>query len=260
MKDDPVHLTGEQIQDLLDGRLVGEPGQQAQAHLDACARCRREWEALRATQQAVRRAGRAREVPPDLSARVRLALARADREERAAPRIRALPWLAAAAVLLLAALAALLLRPGIPARVAGDYAAYRAGSLPLEIRTDDPQALEAFFRDQGLTFRTRVLDLRMMQYRLVGGRVHRVGDRPSAFFVYRGNGNKIVVCQMYPGTIGKLPPGAQRREANGIVFHAVSRGRETMVFWQEGDVVCVLVSDIPSEEVVALAVAKAMKA
>jgi hypothetical protein len=34
----------------------------------------------------------------------------------------------------------------------------------------------------------------------------------------------------------------------------------TSVFWQEGTVVCVLASDLPREEVVQLAYAKAMKA
>jgi hypothetical protein len=32
----------------------------------------------------------------------------------------------------------------------------------------------------------------------------------------------------------------------------------TVVFWQEGDLVCVLASELPAAEVVALAVAKAM--
>lgn len=52
----------------------------------------------------------------------------------------------------------------------------------------------------------------------------------------------------------------RRREHDGIPFQIYEAGELTLVFWQEGEVVCVLVGDGPPEAVIALALAKAMKA
>ena len=63
---------------------------------------------------------------------------------------------------------------------------------------------------------------------------------------------------MYAGKVGKLPKGATLRESKGIRFHIYQENGLTAVFWQEGAVVCALVSDIEPEQVVQLAFAKAM--
>lgn len=49
------------------------------------------------------------------------------------------------------------------------------------------------------------------------------------------------------------------REHNGIAFQVYREGDLTLVFWQEGDVVCVLTSAAPAEDVVQLAFAKAIR-
>ena len=127
------------------------------------------------------------------------------------------------------------------------------------LETEDVREMEEFFSEAGIPFKTRVFDLEMMDYRLVGGRVHQLLHRQSALFVYRGKGNKIVVCQMYPGQVTKLPAGAVRRENKGIQFYIYRVNGMTVAFWQEGAVSCVLTSDIDPEEVAQLAFAKAVK-
>jgi len=62
---------------------------------------------------------------------------------------------------------------------------------------------------------------------------------------------------MYLGTASELPAGSVERENRGIKFHVYQVKGVTMVFWQEGKVVCVLSSDMPVENVVQLAFAKA---
>jgi hypothetical protein len=119
--------------------------------------------------------------------------------------------------------------------------------------------MEEFFSEEGIPFETRVFDLGMMNYRLLGGRVHQLISRKSAFFVYRGKDDSIVVCQMYLGRIEELPPGAVRRENNGIHFYIYREQGATVAFWQEGEVTCVLTSDIDPEELLQLAFAKAVK-
>lgn len=150
-------------------------------------------------------------------------------------------------------------KPELPAEVAQDYRNYKAEQLPLLLKTADVRELEKFFFAQGITFETRVFDLGMMNYRLVGGRVHQLNARKSALFVYRGKGNKILICQMYQGQVTELPAGSARRKNKGIQFYIYRVNGVTTVFWQEGTVTCVLTSDIAPEEIIQLAFAKAVK-
>ena len=150
-------------------------------------------------------------------------------------------------------------RLDLPAEVARDYGNYKADRLPLMLRTEDVNEMEKFFSEEGIPYRTRVFDLGMMNYRLLGGRVHKLTNRKSAFFIYRGKGDAILVCQMYPGQITELPPGAAQRVNNGIRFYVYRLKGLTLTFWQEGAVTCVLASDIDPEQLVQLAFAKAVK-
>ncbi|MGH9936104.1 MAG: hypothetical protein ACREAM_07650, partial [Blastocatellia bacterium] len=148
----------------------------------------------------------------------------------------------------------------LPSAVARDYQNYRAEKLPLTLETGDVKELERFFSARGIAFDTRVFDLGMMNYHLVGGRVHQLIERQSALFVYRGKDRRILICQMYPGRAPELPlAGAVLRENNGIHFYIYRFDGLTLAFWQEGAITCVLTSDGDSEEVVQLAFAKAVK-
>ena len=250
------HL-GEELQDLLDGRLDASRRADAERHLEVCEACRREWQRLAAVRTAVRTALAPVELPAGLAEKTAEQLDRSDRIRRP------LPMKSAAAIA--AGLAAMVFflwigRSRDVATVANrDYEAVRQERVPLGLRTEDPQVLERFFVDHGIRFRTRVFDLGMMGYRLVGGRVHSVRGRPSALFVYRGGENKILVCQMFEGGTRDLPRGAEVREHGGIPFSVYRRDGRTIVFWPEGQVLCVLVSDADAEEVIALAFAKAVR-
>jgi len=252
------------LQELLDGRLADEARARVEEHLASCAACRREMDSLRLTKLAARRAFAAEPAPRALRETFLQALDQAD--DRG-------PWLRGSrrwgrlalglgiAASVLAAAASYFLRkpPELPVSVARDYEAYRAGRISLELRTRDPLALGRFFAERGVTFRTRVLDLGMMGYRLVGGRAHELGGRISVFFVYEGPGGRIAVCQMFEGSISDLPPGAIVREQGGIAMRAYGIGGTSVAFWREGDVVCVLASDLPMEDLIRLAFLKAMK-
>ena len=171
------------------------------------------------------------------------------------------PMLAVAAVVMFAAVLAsvwFLRQPSLPEMAARDFVAYRAQQLALELSTRDVKQMETYFAEHGVAFNTRVFDLGMMKYELVGGRVQQPGRAPRALFVYRGPDNQKLVCQMFTGQVGTLPKGATLRENKGIKFYTYQTRGVTAVFWQEGAVVCVLVSDIAPEEVVQLAFAKAM--
>ena len=255
------HPSGEEIQDLLDGRLVPTQRAEIEAHLAECALCQHTLATLAWARQAAAQLP-VHEPPPELQARVALVLNREARPvPTAARRLRRVAW-AMGLVAVAAAAAFLLVRRSsvdLPAAVARAYAAYETAAVGLDTATADAAALEAFFARHGITFPTRVFDLGMMGFRVVGGRTHMLAGRPSALFVYRGANGQALMCQMYEGTLAQLPAGGETREHNGIAFRVYRSGAVALVFWQEGRVVCVLASDAPVEEVVQLAYAKATK-
>jgi anti-sigma factor RsiW len=243
------------LHDAVDGRLDAAGLAELEAHLRGCTACRGDLESLRSL-KAHLAAARPPAPPEGLRAAVRQGL---DRAERWATRAR---WGAVAAGLALASLVWFLLpSPGpSPARVAEDYRALRDGRLTLALRTAEPARMEAFFADQGIGFETRVFDLGMMQYQLTGGLRHSLAGRPSALFAYRGPGGQLLLCQMYAGHTSELPRPGESRERGGIRFHVFRQDEVTLVFWQEGEVVCVLAGEGDAEAMIQLAYAKAVKA
>lgn len=252
------------IQDLLDGRLDAAERAALESHLTTCESCRAEERAMRAVQQAVRSGLLSVDLPAGLDDMFavldRAAQPRSTIVRR--PLRRAL--LATAAILLLGALGVWLSRdtrgPIDFAAVLGqDFEHAVSGTLELSLPLTAPAELERRFAAEGIPFPTHVYDLGMMGFALSGGRVHTVAGRPSALFAYRGPDGVWLICQMYPGTVVELPPGSEVRTHNGIRFHTFRRGAVTVVFWQEGGIVCALASDLPPARVVELALAKAMK-
>ena len=140
-----------------------------------------------------------------------------------------------------------------------DVHRFNEGDWSLEMETSDVSALEAFFVEQGIDFETRVFDLAMMNFQLVGGSKHRLAGGPSAAFVYSGPERLRILCQMFRGKIEDLPKTDDIREHDGIRFYSYQVNCVSMTFWREGNVICVLASMGSLEEVVALAFAKAVK-
>lgn len=256
-------MTCDTYQDLIaahvDGVLSAVERQAAEAHLDACAGCRR----LFATERAFRRAFSARQwivpVPRAVEHQLHLALA----AEAAAPRawwralgewLKAVWWrpqcavvLATAGVLILLVWAHLLpSEPGhtILAAATASYQAARAGTVALDYRNVEPQELErAFNRSGRLNFRTHVSDLRPAGYHLRGGTVTHVGGQPLAVAFYTGK-EEPIVCLRHRGTMPPPPPEARRLKAHVYLYTQAGR---TLIFSQFSDHFCVLISDLSPE-------------
>lgn len=261
----------EEIQLWLDGRLDAPICDEVERHLETCAECRREMDALNWTKQTAAKPTNAIAAPAELRANIVRAL-RAEaapaavQPEAPTPRVPfwkinfwpTLAW--SSAIVLIALLSAFYFTksPGILESVSNNFLDYQHQKLALELKTSDVKEMENFFATHGVVGNTRVFDLGMMSYQLVGGRVEKFHHQPAALFVYRGADNQILHCRMYPGVVSELPAGATQRENNGIKFQVYQKSGVTMVFWQEGKIVCALSSDIASEDVVQLAFAKAM--
>ncbi len=266
----------EALQELIDGRLPPAERQDVEAHLAACPRCRRLRASLEQARQALRStaAGDA-PAPSALQERILAALDAEDQSRAAVSPInlpikrrgRNAPWVwAAAAALVLAAGALWLIAPGARGAVdtvAAEYDRLAAGELAVEHAAAAPAELERYFAARGLSFHPRVLDLAMMGFEIVGGRVSRVGREPSAVMVYRSANAAPadpLVCQMYRGRLADLPRADEVQRRGGFSFHLFRRGASTLVFWQEGELVCVLVGRGDPAALLDLAAAKAMLA
>lgn len=268
MTNSSPHVT-DRIPEALDRRLSADDQRAFDAHLAECAACRLEWTALHATKAAVAQSARAVALPDDLDARLRAALDHEDAASRAsAPQgtsarpawAARLGWVAAAAAVVLAVWIGTSWFPGgQPRQAAADFRAFQANQLTLDLATADPAALEARLQDSTLPFPARVFDFGMMNYQLAGGGVHRAGRTSSALFAYRGAGDLAVVCQMYLGRVADLPAPVERRVHEDIEFLIFHEGELTVVFWQEGPVVCVLVANGDREAAAKLAFAKARR-
>jgi anti-sigma factor RsiW len=263
----PLRHFKDEIQDLLDNRLDAPMRAEVERHLESCAECRREFEALRWTKLFAAKQFTAKEAPSELRQNIlRTLKAEAGSPKAITPgpgfRTQKLkPILAWAAALVALGILALILIPKQPNLfevIARDFRDFQSQKLTLELNTGNVKQMEAFFATHGVSFNTRVFDLGMMNYRLVGGRVQYFRGQPAALFVYRGPDHQVLICRMYVGTVSEMPAGYVERENRGIKFRVYQVKDVTMVFWQEGRVVCVLSSDIPSENVVQLAFAKAM--
>ena len=250
-----------ELQDLLDDRLSPAEGARVQSHVDACAQCRRALDDLQRGREFARTL-RESELPPDLLQNVVSGLRATPPSGRRAAfgRRRLLVYgLGAAAAGLLTTTTVYLRRSrDLPAEVIDTFKAYAAGRRSLEVTTADRATLEQFF-DSRLDFHTRVYDLGMMNYRLIGGRTDHLGDHRSAMYVYAGPSNRRLQCQMYRGTVSELPQPSERRSNNDTTFFVYARDAYTAVFWSEGEIICVLASDMPAQDTIALAFAKAMK-
>jgi len=272
MSDGERHFDDE-LQEALDGRLTGPARAALGAHVADCTRCQSRLEILTAAKAATARL-RVDDLPADVYARIIEAVRReppagAERPAPASARRgaedpvrRRWVWsVVAAAVVALAFWITWSIREPatVPALAATDYTAVRDGRVRLEVRSTDVAEVEAFFRRAGIGFPTRVFDLAMMQFTVEGGLVHRLGQTTAALFVYRGRDSAVVVCQMYRGRIADLPATGARRTHHDIEFLSYDERGVTVVFWQEGDVVCVIAGEGNAEQIFQLAFAKAVK-
>lgn len=251
----------DELSEALDGRLPEARHREVMERLGACPDCQAAYEAMAWARTQAR--GQPEVAPPSgLEEGIRSTL-----ESRTArsPSVRRTLGLGLAAALV-AGLAALLARLGsgpapLPAAAAGEFREHAAGRVALDLESGEASRLEAWFASASLGFSPRVLDLGMMGYVLRGGAVRELAGHRVAVSVYRETATgRDVLCLMLRGGLAELPAPEATREHAGFRFQVYSGEGITLVFWPEGDVLCVLVGEGDPEALVQLAFAKAMKA
>jgi anti-sigma factor RsiW len=252
----------------LDGRLSEAESAELDRHLAECERCRRRLEALRAVRGMLREALPDEAPPAGLEAAIAAALDQEDASAPATPRRRAAPrWLLPLAAALVVGVGAVVLwlgrtppapPPGIVDDAFAAYAGLATGELPEAVRASGAGLVEARWKADGeIDFPARVFDLKAMGIDLAGGDASNLGGHPAARTVYAGGGVRYV-CWMLVGSLAELTPQAEVRRHGDFEFRIYRRGTTTLVFWQEGEVLCAFAGSGDPESVIALAFAKAM--
>lgn len=154
----------------------------------------------------------------------------------------------------------LLQDPGIPAMVAEDYMQVAGGIVGPVHRTAGADALSALLAQELPGSSVAVPDLTGAGFRLDGGRVHPVGDRPGVLAIYHDDRRDLLVYHGWRGSTGALPPADDTREYTNRTYLVYQKSSTTLVFWQDGNTVRVLTAGLPTEHVVKVALSLALPA
>lgn len=224
----------------VDGELETSEMAAAEAHLAQCVDCRGGVEGARRFRQLLRRQPR-ETAPPELRATIR---ARIRRSARVAV-IR--PWLvgtaAAAAVLLVVTLLPGL-RPGpsLVTDLVGKHITYAQIEQPAEFASQDPRAVEAWFR-QRAGLRVTVADYSPSGIRLVGGRLAEADQSKAAYVLYE-KGHTLMSVFMVPASARGADLSGTRVSYRGHDYLTLERKGYNTVAWTDGKAVFGLVSTL----------------
>jgi hypothetical protein len=142
--------------------------------------------------------------------------------------------------------------PGLPAYVSSLYMQVAGGLVVPTVRTADATVLSRAL-DAGPPGAVRVPALDSAGWRLEGGTHVNLGGDEAATAIYRNGVGEYLVWQAVAGDASELPETADVREHDRRTYFVHYKSTTTLVFWQEGPRVAVLVSSLPAEHVMAIA-------
>ncbi|HET7292915.1 MAG TPA: zf-HC2 domain-containing protein [Vicinamibacteria bacterium] len=238
----------------LDGELVDEDRAAFEAHVRECEACRSSLEDERRVVQAVQRSLPLHQTPAGLRDRVDRLLAAP--LERARPAGWGTPLVVAASLVALALAGVALLQrsSAAPPRVASAFAAVAAdshlrharGQLPLEVRSEAPAEVSAFFAGR-VPFHLTLPDYPVdpgarKPYHLVGGRLVAFQDDYMAFVAYRMDDRPISLLVTSEDRV--RPAGGSEVASGGLTFHFESVSGLKVITWSDKGLTYALVSDL----------------
>lgn len=138
------------------------------------------------------------------------------------------------------------------------YELFDRGRLTIR-RVENPEEIvEELTRAVGGHFHPMGYDLTAMQMRPVAGLVHEIQGRKVLVAIYEGAGGTLF-CYTFFGSEKDAPANAAKfiDSVKKVNFYAFSRGEINAVLHREGDLVCILASKMPMNELLALAKSKA---
>lgn len=131
--------------------------------------------------------------------------------------------------------------------------AYRANQrvpMPLEVSASDDKAVADWF-SRRLTYSFKVPCITDTATKLMGGRLCRLVDRPSATFVYKRNGKDVMLFAFRGDGVSLPAKNRVRVQDQDLYFHDVS-GRPVAA-WQHGGIVYSMVGDLNRDDILKIA-------
>jgi anti-sigma factor RsiW len=267
-------MTCAEAQELITALIDQELGQAERSsleeHLSECSSCRLAFEEESALKQKIREAARRINAPGHLRTRI-LSDPRIFPEKNRSTRrwqdyLRPMPALLrpilAFALLLAIALPTFyFLKPrGEPIALAAleTYDRFLSGDLPVHRTENTDEIVKELTRAVVGHFHPMGYDLTAMNLRPVAGLVRQIDGRKILIAIYQGQGGTLF-CYTFLGSEKDAPANAARffDAAKKMNFYAFSRGGVNAVLHREDKIICILASEMPMDELLALAKSKA---
>jgi anti-sigma factor RsiW len=260
----------ELITALVDQELQSTERSLLEAHLKECAACRVALEEERALKNNIRAAGERIRAPDELRDRILSDQRIFPEKSRSATKWHDYIW-PAPRIFRPALVVVLLLAAALPTfyvlkqrsepivlTALATYELFSRGELPVHRTENTGEIIGQLTHAVGGRFHPMGYDLTAMNLRPVAGLVREINGRKILVAIYQGQGGTLF-CYTFLGSEADVPANAARffDSDKKMNFYAFSQGRVNAVFHREGEVVCILVSEMAMEDLLALARSKA---
>ena len=249
--------TPEQLYLFLDGELNASEAQEVAHHLTTCVACQQAVAAHQRLQVLLRQALEEEDVPAQLWRDVQRRLAQEATPAVRAPHRLTRPrvWIgcgAVAVLLLLVWLGRLWLMPPLPTvaqAMVDSHIRTRLMAAPYTQIAASPEAVRAWFHDK-VEFAVPVLRLSPERYNWLGVRLNYFLNRRVAELAYATDTHVLSLFMLTEPRWSLQAASTVQVGSKTVAVH--QQKGYTAVLWQDGDLVCGLVSDLSSTALISL--------